>query len=111
MASVDDLMGLTLSIIGHKDNKWQSRVTVGQVVCLVKEPSNKFDSEAIMIKDLDGNHIGYVANSTGTVSLGTNSAGRMYDKFGECTKARVKFVVREQVAIAELISCDADTCN
>lgn len=61
-------------------------------VRLVKEPDNKYDSEAIMVK-LEGlGKIGYVANSVKTV-IGDEaySAGRLYDKIGDEASATVLY--------------------
>ena len=50
---------------------------------LIKEPDNKFDTEAIRI-ELEGlGVIGYVGNSPFTVVGESYSAGRLYDKVGD----------------------------
>ncbi len=61
----------------------------GLKVKLVKEPDNKYDSEAIMVKLSGAGKIGYVANSTYTVMGESMSAGRLYDKIGDKAKAKV----------------------
>ena len=64
----------------------------GMKVKLVKEPDNKYDSEAIVVR-LDGlGDIGHVANSTKTVIGESYSAGRIYDLFKKKAKGRVKLV-------------------
>ena len=94
-----------VTLIGHPMNGWTPEVTLNQEVCLVKEPDNVHDPEAIMVKTTNGQHIGHVANSVKTVSRGTYSAGRLYDKLDECTKAVIKFITPEKLAIAEVKEC------
>lgn len=45
---------------------------------------------------------GYVANSTYTVYSGTYSAGRLYDKIGECACAKI-ILITHSSAVAEVI--------
>lgn len=94
-----------ITIIGTPMSCWEPDVKLYQEVCLVKEPDNAFDTEAIMVKTTNGQHVGYVANSVKTVSRGTYSAGRLYDKLDECTKAVIKFITPEKLAIAEVKEC------
>lgn len=65
----------------------------GMKVKLQKEPENRYDSEAIMVKIKGLGQIGYVANSTGTVYGDTMSAGRLYDRIGDKAKAKVMYVM------------------
>ena len=65
----------------------------GMAVRLVKEPDNKYDTEAIKV-ELDGlGHVGYVANSVHTVLGESYSAGRIYDKIGESARGSVLYVL------------------
>ena len=61
-------------------------------VHLVKEPDNKYDTEAIQVKIKGLGVIGYVANSTKTVLGDTMSAGRIYDRFKNKAKGKVMIV-------------------
>ena len=63
----------------------------GMKLTLEKEPDNKYDKEAILVKR-QGIAIGHVANSVHTVLGDSMSAGRIYDKFGEKAKAKVVLV-------------------
>jgi len=63
----------------------------GMKLTLEKEPDNKYDREAILVK-LKGIEIGHVANSTHTVLGECMSAGRIYDKIGKKAKAKVVLV-------------------
>lgn len=66
-------------------------------VKLVKEPDNTFDREAIKV-ELEGlGHIGYVANSVGTVIGESYSAGRLYDKIGDTAEGKVLYVLDDGV--------------
>ena len=61
----------------------------GMKVKLHKEPDNKYDPEAIMVKMKGIGKIGYVANSPHTVLGESISAGRLYDQIGKKAKATV----------------------
>lgn len=64
----------------------------GMELQLRKEPDNRFDKEAIMVK-LEGlDIIGYVANSSFTVVGDSQSAGRIYDRIGKKARAKVVLV-------------------
>lgn len=75
------------------------------IVKLVKEPSNKYDSEAIACEMRHYGKIGYVANSTQTVVRGTMSAGRLYDKINDVYFAKIKFL-KDSTAIAKVLTAD-----
>lgn len=61
----------------------------GEKLMLKKEPDNKYDKEAIVVKMKGLGTIGHVANSTHTVIGDCMSAGRIYDKIGDTAKAKV----------------------
>lgn len=62
-------------------------------VQLIKEPDNKYDSEAILVV-LEGlGPIGHVANSAHTVKGESYSAGRLYDQFKKKASGKVKFIL------------------
>ncbi len=75
------------------------------IVKLVKEPSNKYDTEAIACEMRYFGKIGYVANSTQTVIKGCMSAGRLYDKINDEYFARIKFISGTN-AIAKILTAD-----
>ena len=75
------------------------------IVKLVKEPDNKYDTEAIACEMRYFGKIGYVANSTNTVVKGTMSAGRLYDKINDEYFAKIKFITN-QIAIAKVLTSD-----
>ncbi len=71
----------------------QNFLKKGMEVKLVKEPDNKFDKEAILVR-IDGlGDIGHVANSHKTVIGECYSAGRLYDKIGKKAVGKVKFIM------------------
>lgn len=72
-----------------------------QKIILKKEPSNKYDKEAIGVYMNDTIQIGYVANSIRTVAKGTYSAGRLYDKIGDVALAEILIIINN-TAIARL---------
>ena len=49
--------------------------------------------------------IGYVANSTNTVVIGSMSAGRLYDKINDEYFAKIRFVT-SSVALARVLTSD-----
>lgn len=75
---------------------------VGDELKIVKDYDNDFDDEAIKVEAVGLGTVGYVANSTRTVCKGTSSAGRIYDKIGNCAKVSVMFVTPTGI-IAELV--------
>ena len=75
------------------------------IVKLVKEPDNKYDTEAITCEMRYFGKIGYVSNSTNTVVKGSMSAGRLYDKINDEYFAKIKFITGS-IAIAKVFSSD-----
>ena len=61
----------------------------GTKVKLIKEPDNKYDSEAIRVELKGHGKVGYVGNSTHTVIGESMSAGRLYDHMGKKAKGKV----------------------
>lgn len=66
---------------------------VGQKIRLVKEPDNCYDKEAIRAELPGLGCVGYVANSPHTVLGDCLSGGRLYDKIGKDTTAKVEYVL------------------
>lgn len=75
------------------------------IVKLVKEPDNKYDTEAIACEMRHFGKIGYVSNSVNTVVTGCMSAGRIYDKIEDEYFARIRFITGP-IAIAKVLSSD-----
>lgn len=73
------------------------------IVKLVKEPSNHYDQEAIACEMRHFGKIGYVSNSVNTVTIGTMSGGRLYDKITDEYFAKIKFITGN-TAIAKVLS-------
>lgn len=65
----------------------------GDKVTLEKEPDNKHDKEAIIVKMEGLGKVGYVANSAHTVKGDSMSAGRMYDKVENGAQAEVMYIM------------------
>jgi hypothetical protein len=78
---------------------------LNKLVKLVKEPDNKYDTEAIACEMRYFGKIGYVSNSTNTVVIGSMSAGRLYDKINDEYFARIKFITGS-IAIAKVLTSD-----
>ena len=64
----------------------------GMKLKLIKEPDNKYDTEAIRVEIEGLGKLGYVANSIGTVLGESLSAGRIYDRIGKKTEGKVVIV-------------------
>lgn len=64
----------------------------GIILQLKKEPDNKYDKEAIVVRMEGLGDIGHVANSTHTVIGESMSAGRIYDKIDNQANAKVVMV-------------------
>lgn len=89
-----------LPLTGTKYHLGNEFLKPGMKLTLEKEPDNKYDKEAILVK-LKGLEIGYVANSTHTVLGDCMSAGRIYDRIGKKAKAKV-VLVTERGTICKL---------
>lgn len=70
------------TLTGTKYYFGSSFLKPGMKLQLEKEPDNKQDREAILVKREGLGKIGYVANSGCTVIGDSMSAGRLYDKIG-----------------------------
>ncbi len=94
-----DFMGeeLYITITGQENNFGNKPFGIGTKVLCIKEPENDFDSEAIVCIMPFIGKVGYIANSTKTVALGTFSAGRIYDKVPDKFFVQVKFVTKTKV--------------
>lgn len=93
---------MKFNLVGFNFFKSKAEINVGDEVTLVKEPDNDADNEAIkVIKNYE--QIAYVANSTNTVSNGCYSAGRLYDKIEDGTKAKIIIVDhKKEIIIGEV---------
>ena len=78
---------------------------LGGIIKLVKEPDNKYDTEAIACEMRYFGKIGYVANSTNTVIKGCMSSGRVFDKIEDEYFAKIKFITGN-TAIAKILTAD-----
>ncbi len=84
-----------------------NHLRVGEELTLKKEPDNYYDDEAIAVYDKNNVKVGYVANSVHSVTRGTYSAGRVYDRIGDRAECIVGFVMTEEgTAIAETVIDD-----
>ena len=53
----------TIKVVGLSFRPIQVELKPNYTVKLVKEPTNKFDPEAVRVEDLAGNHLGYVGKN------------------------------------------------
>lgn len=90
-------MKIYFTITGTHFRYGQDFLKKGMKVRLEKEPDNKYDTEAILVKMEGLGKIGYVANSTHTVLGESWSAGRLYDKIGDTAKGKVFLVMDKGV--------------
>ena len=86
-------MKIWFTLTGTQHYEGQDFLEKGMKVRLEKEPDNKVDREAIMVKMKGLGKIGYVANSPYTVVGESWSAGRLYDKIGDTAKGKVVMVM------------------
>lgn len=97
-----------ITITGMNHYLGMKPFAVGRIVRLVKEPENAHDEDAIRVELPYIDTVGYVANSTSTVYMGTYSAGRIYDKIGEFALARVMFITHSGVIATVLTPEELD---
>jgi hypothetical protein len=94
-----------ITILAFKNLHGEKPLKLDAIVKLVKEPDNKYDTEAIACEIRYFGKIGYVANSTNTVIKGCMSSGRVFDKIDDEYFAKVKFIT-DNNAIAKILSED-----
>lgn len=63
------------------------KVQTGDVVYLVKEPTNQYDKDAIQVLNADGKPIGHVTNSPKTCRPGSKRATELQPTFQDRLKA------------------------
>lgn len=99
-----------ISIVGTSKYFGMKPLAVNNIVTLIKDKSNDYDHEAIAAEMPMIGKVGYVANNSAYMALGTLSAGRIYDLFDTEIEARVVFTTQTK-AICELMmpSVIADT--
>ena len=98
-----DKQELYATIVGLNNYEGNKVFKIGSIVRLVKEPDNDYDLEAIACESKYVGKTGYIANSTQTVTKGTMSAGRIYDKIEDISFCEVKFVSKDSV-IAKVLT-------
>lgn len=74
----------------------------GVILDLIREPDNEHDSDAIAVL-IDGEKVGYVANSDYTVIDEVKSAREIKNMFTDSAKAEFLFVYLNELIIARLI--------
>ena len=84
-------MYFTITGLDHRYG--QAFLKPGMKVTLEKEPDNKTDSEAILVKMEGLGPIGYVANSVYTRVRDSYSAGRLYDKIEDGCAGTILYIL------------------
>lgn len=82
--------------------RFYDKTSIGSVVDLIKEPDNDYDGDAIRV-EMNGNAVGYVANSPRTLIDETKSATDIKNRFESRTRAKILFVFMERYTVAKLI--------
>lgn len=91
-----------INITGTKFYKYYTPFLNNPVVDLIKEPENEHDKDAIRV-EIDGETVGYVANSTYALIDEVKSASEIKDIIRPNQKAKVMFIFAEEYVIAKLI--------
>ena len=99
-----------ITILGFSKFHGLAPFKLESLIKLIKEPDNKYDSEAIACEMRHFGKVGYVANSTQTVAKGTMSLGRAYDKISDEYFAKVKFITQNTV-IAKILTTEEFTAE
>lgn len=94
-----------ITIIAFNKFHGTKPLRLGAIVKLVKEPDNKYDTEAIACEMRHFGKIGYVANSVNSVIKGCMSSGRVFDKIEDEYFAKIHFIT-ENNAIAKILTSD-----
>lgn len=91
-----------INISGTKFYKNLTPFKEGVVLDLIKEPNNDHDPDAIRV-EIDGETVGYVANSSFTLIDQVKSATEIKNKFENKTHAKFMFPFLDDMVIAKLI--------
>ena len=94
-----------ITITAFQNMHGSKPLKLNSIVKLVKEPDNKYDTEAIACEMRYFGKMGYVSNSVNTVVTGCMSAGRLYDKINDEYFAKIKFIT-DSIAIAKVLTSD-----
>lgn len=80
-----------VTIIGfNRSNPGIEKVSVGSKVLLQKEPDNQYDTDAVQVFLEDGSEtVGYVANKSTTIHIGTKRATEIKDTFVDTIYAEI----------------------
>ena len=91
-----------ISVAGTKFYKNLLPFKDGVILDLIKEPENEHDHDAIRV-EINGETVGYVANSSGTLIDQVKSATEIKNKFDDKTRAKYLFPFLDYMVIAKLI--------
>ncbi|WP_458453791.1 HIRAN domain-containing protein [Methanobrevibacter sp.] len=94
-----------ITVIAFQQMHGNKPLVLDGIIKLIKEPKNKYDTEAIACEMRHFGKIGYVANSTNTVIKGCMSSGRVFDKITDEYFAKIKFT-KDNIAIAKILDSD-----
>lgn len=86
-----------ITITGFANYYGKKPFNIGNLLICMKDPANKYDSEAISARLPFVGVVGFVANSVNNVAAGTMSAGRIYDKVENTFYARVMFTTQSKI--------------
>lgn len=88
----------------HIDNieELEPKLTEGIEVEFYREPNNKYDSKAIVVKDKDGNKLGYIPKDKNEILSRLMDAGKLVygkvkrkEKIGEWVKIEMEVFLRD----------------
>lgn len=96
------------TVAGTSHYHGQAFIEPQMSVMLEKQPDNRIDSEAIVVKMKGIGQIGYVANSPFTVQGESLSAGRLYDKIGDTAVGRVLYKLNNSLLCVLDADCPVD---
>ncbi len=89
LAFIETKSDVIVTVTGLSHYFGEKPFEIGKTVYLVKEPGNKYDSNAISVYVNDVGKVGYIANSEYTVKQGTVSADLLRGAFSDTCKAEV----------------------
>lgn len=96
-----------VTVTGFSHYYGKNPFSIGNILICTKEPSNKMDSEAIVVRLPILGKVGYVSNSPYNTAGGTISAGRLYDKVKDTFYIRVMFTTNSKI-ICKIEKGDTD---
>ena len=90
-------MEIYVTVTGYKHYFGIGIFNIGDTFILKSEPGNPQDKYAVAVYSGKFGKCAYIANSPGTIALGTESAKSLYDLNIDNTEIKIRFIAGEYI--------------